>query len=303
MLPSKHNLQPTGQLRGNLSSAIPEPVFLENKSLRPVAYRPYGLDGLRLPVIMLHGLESHSGWFTQSASLLASLGHPVYAMDRSGSGASNAERGACRDFRDLLADIRTLAIEVMSLHKTKCFHLLGHCFGSIPATAFACQEPSMLASLILVTPAIYTRVEPSVFNKLKILWSTLTGIDLRIPVSLKAEWFTDQKEYIEFIKSDEMTLKDASTHLYWEVTRARKFIRENEQKLTMPLMIATAGRDRICNNDKNQRFFSRLPSAQKKAFSYPSALHILEYSSEKDAFFSDLAEWIKELKDKLKEEV
>jgi alpha-beta hydrolase superfamily lysophospholipase len=174
------------------------------------------------------------------------------------------------------------------------FQFLGHCFGAVPATAFACEQPSLLASLILATPAIYTRAEPSTAEKLKIVWSALSGHDLRIPVSLKAEWFTDQEKYVRFIETDPLTLRDASARLYWETLRARKFIHANESKLTMPLMAAVAGRDRICDNEKDRRFFDRLPSDRKEWRLYPRAVHILEFSSEKNAFLAALTKWLGE---------
>ena len=269
-----------------------KPAFLPRQAGWPIAYRPSGLDGLKTPVLMLHGLESHSGWFTQSAAHIARLGHPVYAMDRRGSGASEAPRGAFINLMDFLTDIEVLAHHAMSVHQTSKFHLLGHCFGAIPVTAFACTRRDLLKSLILATPAIYTKAEPPMGEDLKILWSAITHSKLQIPVSLNVEWFTDQQEYMQFIENDPLTLKTASARLYWEIRRARKFIHANEQKLTMPLVTAIAGKDRICDNRKDQLFFDRVPSKNKELFCYPDAVHILEFSSEKEAFFSDLADWL-----------
>jgi len=278
-----------------LSTAIPDPSFLDQENGWPIPYRPSGLEGPKTPVLMLHGLESHSGWFVQSSEHVAGLGHPVYAMDRKGSGESKAPRGSCYDFRDMLAEIQSLARKIMGDHQVTHFHLLGHCFGAIPATAFACENFSTLKSLILATPAIYTREEPATADKLKIFWSALSGRDMRIPVSLRTAWFTDQEKYARFIEEDTLALRNASARLYWEVMRARRYIHANEQKLTMPLMTAVAGGDRICDNEKNQRFFDRLPARKKEEHLYPKAVHILEYSDEKDAFFSDLAAWLNKL--------
>lgn len=74
--------------------------------------------------------------------------------------------------------------------------------------------------------------------------------------------------------------------------RARKFIHANEQNLTMPIMTAMAGKDRICDNQKDKQFFDRLPAQKKELSCYPDAVHILEYSSEKNAFFTDLTAWL-----------
>ena len=45
------------------------------------AVRIAGRSGSRTPLVMLHGLRSHSGWFVQSQTFLAGLGIPVYGQN------------------------------------------------------------------------------------------------------------------------------------------------------------------------------------------------------------------------------
>jgi alpha-beta hydrolase superfamily lysophospholipase len=59
----------------------------------------------------------------------------------------------------------------------------------------------------------------------------------------------------------------------------------------MPVYMALAGKDRICDNDENRAFFDRLAAKQKFCSTFPEAVHILEFSSEKAAFFDSLAAW------------
>jgi len=270
---------------------LSEPLDLDCGGSWPTAVLPYGRENPGTPVIMLHGLESHSAWFAQSASHIAGLGYPVYGMDRRGSGHSTAPRGVCNDYNDLLTDIESLADRILEIHGAEKFHLLGHCFGAIPATAYACAFPTRLQSLILATPALYTIAEPSFTGKLKVLRAALTGSELMIPVPLEAEWFTDQQEYLDFIKHDALSLHEAGARLYWETARARRFIHANENKLTMPIFMAMAGRDRICDNRRDRAFIDRIPATMKRRHEYPEAMHILEFSNEKLAFFSDLSCW------------
>lgn len=274
---------------------MPEPIFLNSKSQWPNAVLPYGESGSKTPVIMLHGLESHSAWFSRSATYIAGLGHPLYALERRGSGRSGAPRGICLDYQDLLTDIDSVTDQILARHNTKSFHLLGHCFGAIPAIAYACRFPARLSSLILATPAIYTVASPPNMDKLKILWAAMSGSDIRIPIYLKAEWFSDQQHYIDFIRNDELKLKRAGARLYWEVTRARRFIHANESKLQMPVFMAMAGRDRICDNRHNHEFSDRLPAREKELHMFESAVHILEFSDEREAFFKALASWFRKL--------
>lgn len=274
-----------------MSIHSPDPVFLDCGGDYPIAVLSYGQDNPKTPVIMLHGLESHSAWFTQSARYIASLGHPVYGMERRGSGHSTAPRGECQDYRELLDDINALANQVLSNHGHEKFHLFGHCFGAIPATAFACTYPRRLNSLLLATPALYTIVQPPLFGKLKVLWAALSGSKINIPVALEAEWFTDQSDFLDFIRNDAMTLHEAGARLYWETARARRFIHKREDALTMPIYMALAGKDRICDNDRDREFFKRVPANKKVCSVFPEAVHILEFSSERSAFFKSLGEW------------
>ena len=270
----------------------PAPQFLDVRGIPPISYRPWGTSGSKTPVIMLHGLESHSGWFAQSAAWMAGLGHPVYAMDRRGSGASTAPRGVCNDYRDLLEEIGEFADFVVSENGCEQFQLLGHCFGAIPAVAFACQQPGKIASLILATPAIYTLAEPVMRDKLKILWAVMGGRNNQIPVSLQPELFTKEVQFLNFIESDPLALRTVSARIYWEILRARRFIHAQERQLTMPVLMALAGEDKICDNLKDQAFFERITSPEKSCRVYPEAVHILEFSSERDAFFNDLSGWL-----------
>lgn len=273
----------------------PSPLYLDCQTDWPIAVLPYGRENTGEPVIMLHGLESHSEWFIQSANHIASLGYPVYGMDRRGSGHSQAPRGVCNDYRDLLADIDALATVLMHDHGAEKFHLCGHCFGAIPATAYACQHPQKLRSLILATPAIYTKAEPPFVQKLKILWAAISHSKIKIPVPLELEWFTDQEEYLEFIRNDVMSLHRAGARLYWETARARRFIGSHEDKLTMPVFMAFAGKDKICKNSEDSAFFDRLPATLKRCQVYEQAIHILEYSEVKQNFFDDLSAWFAEV--------
>jgi alpha-beta hydrolase superfamily lysophospholipase len=119
----------------------------------------------------------------------------------------------------------------------------------------------------------------------------LTGSEINIPVPLEAGWFTDQQEYLDFIKNDSLSLHQASARLYWETARARRFIHASEPALTMPVYMALAGRDRICDNTRNRAFFNRVPASEKSCSAFPEAVHILEFSSDKPAFFDSLSEW------------
>ena len=67
--------------------------FVAGRGAR-IPVRVFGTNGTRRPVIMTHGLESHSGWFVQSAAFAPGRG-PAPLGQRTGSYAP-AEPNAAR---------------------------------------------------------------------------------------------------------------------------------------------------------------------------------------------------------------
>ncbi|MEE8360239.1 MAG: alpha/beta fold hydrolase [Candidatus Omnitrophota bacterium] len=265
--------------------------FLSTPQGLKIPVTVYGRNGDGVPLLMLHGLQSHSGWFTESASFIASLGIPVYAIDRYGSGLSKAPKGGFRSLKDSIEDIDIVARYASELHKKKMVHILGHCYGAMLAAAYACVHNYKIKSLILPTPAIFTKSDITPLDKLKIIWSKISGSDVMIPIPLSAEMMSDIDEYVSFIKNDALSLHDASSRFFFEVTWMRKFILKNSVNITAPVFMAFAGKDPICQNNKNKRFFDSLRSEKKELKVYNSARHILEFSCEKDNFFKDIAIW------------
>ena len=260
-----------------------------------IPVRVYGKDAKGTPVLMTHGLQSHSGWFVQSAIFIAGLGLPVYLIDRRGSGLSEGKRGSCRHFREFTEDIDAVACHAMNLHGKDKVHVLGHCLGALSALAYAAVRPDEMKSLVLTTPGIYTLTDLSLGEKIKVVWSKLTGREIHLPVPLETEQFSDVEEYTSFIKNDALSLREVTGSFYYEVLRIRLFIRRHLGKINMPVFMACAGRDPICDNARNRHFFEGLQSERKMFRMYERARHILEFSTEKYSFFDDLRRWFESL--------
>lgn len=257
-----------------------------------LAVRVLGAQGNRTPVILLHGLQSHSGWFAQSRTFLANLGCPVYAMDRRGSGLSEGPPGDCADYCEIMHDVRAIVDFARTRHNREKVHVFGHCFGALPATLFAAGYPEKVMSLIQASSGLYTHVSLGLNRKLKVLWSKAARSPAHIPIPLKAEMFTELDECVRFIREDEQRLRTATAHFYFEVLRARRYIRAHRHLLVMPLFMASAGDDPICDTAANERFFWSLPARHKLLVRYERSRHVIEFSEERENFFRDLAWWL-----------
>ena len=60
---------------------------------------------LRGRVVVLHGVQSHGGWYHRLGRTLAGAGYEAHFPDRRGSGANHADRGHTPSARRLLVDV------------------------------------------------------------------------------------------------------------------------------------------------------------------------------------------------------
>ncbi|MBW2452132.1 MAG: alpha/beta fold hydrolase [Deltaproteobacteria bacterium] len=257
-----------------------------------IPVRAFNSEGIKRPLLMVHGLQSHSGWFAQSAAFMASLGHPVYVIDRRGSGLSKASRGDIKDYRDWIIDIQVVAEKALHRHGCRQIYLLGHCFGAIPATLYATSHPDKVKGLILGTPGMHTHTSIPLSQKMKIALSRSGQRDYYFAVPLDTNQFSELREYEPFIEADPLALRAVTGDLYWQIHKARQQILSESQGLTMPLLVGFAGEDEIADNARNRRWLATVPSISKTEIVYPDARHILEFSRERDRYFKDLRNWL-----------
>lgn len=145
-----------------------------------LAYRFWAGESGRCVVLYLHGIEGHSQWFENTASVLNHAGITVYASDRRGSGLNSFERGHTVSFKSLLADAEVLLARIRDRHRNEPIVLMGNCWGAKAAVLLASQNYRSIydsrslpfAGLVLTCPAIKTKVDFDLKTKLKIAYQS-----------------------------------------------------------------------------------------------------------------------------------
>ena len=270
---------------------VPDPISITAPSGYRIPVRRFGIGGDGRPVVLLHGLQSHSGWFVQSARRIAELGLPVHAFDRCGSGVSDGDTEIGSRLEGLLAEVDAVADHALLGSRHHSVHILGHCFGAIVALLYAAlHRPTRVASLVLATPALYTLTDLPPRDKARVLWSVLRRRPTRVPVPMSPDEFSELEPFVQFVREDPLALRTVPARLLYEVRRARGQLTRAADALRAPLLVAIAGDDVICDNARNRRLLARV-SAPKEIRAYSGARHILEFSGKREAFLNDLAAW------------
>src|SRR5262245_41208696 len=98
------------------------------------SWRPEG--SVRGIMILIHGFNSHSGYFAWPAEQFAGDGFAVYALDLRGRGKSEGERFYVEHFSDYLEDVDKLVEIARSENAGLPVYVLGHSVGGVIASSY-----------------------------------------------------------------------------------------------------------------------------------------------------------------------
>ena len=123
-----------------LDAAPPQEIYADDGL--ELFYRSFAPAGeARGSFVYLHGVQSHGGWYVETAAELARRGYAVYLPDRRGSGHSLATRGDFERPEQLVADVAPLRRLARREHPDAPVVLAGGCWGARPALAYAARAP------------------------------------------------------------------------------------------------------------------------------------------------------------------
>ncbi len=247
----------------------------------------------RLPVLYLHGIQSHPGWFFGSGAYLAERGYPVFQVTRRGSGAGEDDRGHAESPAQLLDDIDASCRFITARTGCGMVHLLGVSWGGKLLAAYACRRATSrrtIASLTLVAPGIAPQVDVSAVTKLKIAVSLLIQPRRMFDIPLNdAEMFTDNEPMCEYLRRDPYRLYCATARFLYVSRRLDGMLRRcRSGSLTVPAALILALRDRIIDNPATRAAVERLTAGAATVREFDGD-HTLEFEPDPAPFYEALA--------------
>lgn len=248
-------------------------------------------DRILAPVLYLHGIQSHPGWFLQSARHLARNGHPVYMMTRRGSGANAQSRGHADIWQDLIADTAAACEFIRRETHQSAVNLVGVSWGGKLLAAFAAMPEyySRIASLTLVAPGLAAQVKVSGLTQLCIGLSLLFSPRKRFDIPLnQPELFTDNEQMREFLRKDPLRLHKATAKfLFASRCLDRHLAQVPDGSIKAPTSLLLATKDRIIDNDRTRQIVCRLAGENTRVKTLAGA-HTLEFEPDPSEFHAEL---------------
>jgi alpha-beta hydrolase superfamily lysophospholipase len=255
--------------------------------------RYWAPDKLIGGVLYLHGIQSHCGWYEQSAERLRRAGLAVLQPDRRGSGRNREARGHADGPKQLIQDTRCCLEELARRTGHDSNHVLGVRWGGKLAVALHVTDSSGIASLALVTPGLFPIVDVSPMDKLRIGWSMVSDRYRFFDIPLNdPELFTSSPTWIEWLRRDELQLHQATAGFFLASRRMDRTAHRLAGARAVPLNVFLAEDERIIDNAATRAFVRDLPWPEVTLTTYAGVRHTLEFEAKCGAFFDDLVGWI-----------
>ncbi|CAL9061585.1 unnamed protein product [Musa banksii] len=250
---------------------------------------------LRGIILIIHGLNEHSGRYSHFAKQLMTCNFGVYAMDWIGHGGSDGLHGYVPSLDYVVEDTIKFLEKIKSENpKIPCF-LFGHSTGGavvLKAASYPYVE-AMVEGIILTSPAL--RVKPAhailgavapifslVLPKFQFKGANKRGIPVsRDPAAMLAK-YSDPLVYTGPIR----------VRTGHEILRLSSYLQQSMKSVTVPFLVLHGTADRVTDPLASQDLHNVAASRHKDIKLYEGFLHDLLFEPERDEVGTDIINWM-----------
>jgi acylglycerol lipase len=245
-------------------------------------------------VVVLHGVQSHGGWYHNLGRTLAAAGLETHFPDRRGSGANQDDRGHAPSARRLIDDVAERLQALREASPNTPLVLAGISWGGKTAVITAADHAELVDALALICPGLHPRVGVSPRERLRIALAFFVNRRKTFPIPLSdPALFTDNPEGQRFIATDPHSLREATAGLLATSTFIDRMVKRARNRVHQRSLLMLAGRDRIVDNSRTRGYFNGMAARSKTVLEYLEGHHTLEFDPDPSRYALDLIDWIK----------
>ena len=253
------------------------------RSWRPAA-APRGV------VVIVHGFNSHSGYYAWVAQKLVERGVAVYAPDLRGRGKSDGERFYVQTFADYVNDVSAVVRLAKSREKGLPFYILGHSAGGVVACLYTLENQKDLAGLICESFAFQVPAPDFALAVFKGLGHVAPHAHV---LHLKNEDFSRDPAVVQAMNNDPLIAHETQpTQTLAEMVRADERLKNEFSLITLPVLILHGMLDKATKPSGSQFFYEATQSGDKTLKLYDGAYHDLLNDVDKETVMADITRWL-----------
>jgi alpha-beta hydrolase superfamily lysophospholipase len=252
------------------------------------SWRPEGAP--RGVIILVHGFNSHGGYYLWAAEQLLASGLAVYALDLRGRGKSDGERYYVDKFAEYQSDVDALVRLARSRDAGLPMFMLGHSAGGVIACNYVLDHQADFAGLVCESFAYQVPAPDFALSVLK-------GLSHLAPhahvLKLKKEDFSRDPKVVQALLDDPLLADEVQpTKTVAEMVRADERLKRDFKLFTLPLLIIHGTRDTVTRPEGSSEFHANAGSKDKTLKLYEGYFHDPLNDIGKEAVMDDIRAWL-----------
>lgn len=253
-------------------------------------FKPQKTKGV---LLFVHGLNEHSGRYSNPVHYFIKKGFTIYLFDHRGHGKSDGQRSYVNDFEAYLKDLDEFTLFVCQKEKKKKIFMVGHSLGGQIVLNYLAKYENSLSGFITSSANIEVAMPISWVKKFLVLHLSRFFPTLSLAHSIDPHWISRDLSVVMAYKKDPLVSKNITVKLASEIIRNQEGIMRLASKIRIPALMMHAGDDRICSPRGSEHFFEKLTSKDKTLIIYDKFYHELFNEFGKEKVFRDMEAWIK----------
>jgi len=241
-------------------------------------------------IVLVHGFNSHSGYYIRTGEELAARGFAAYALDLRGRGRSDGDRFYIESLAEYAQDVGTVVSLAKLRHASLPVFLLGHSAGGVASCLYVLEHQAELAGFICESFAFELPAPDFAIAALK-------GLSHLAPhahvLKLHNDDFSRDPAVVKAMDDDPLIANETQpTRTLAELARADERLRSEFPSITLPLLILHGTADKAAKASGSQTFYDSAGSKDKTLKLYEGHYHDLLNDVGREDVFGDIVGWI-----------
>ncbi|KAA8541415.1 hypothetical protein F0562_025378 [Nyssa sinensis] len=262
---------------------------LFTQSWTPVSVKIRGL------VVLLHGLNEHSGRYNDFAKQLNEVGYKVYGMDWIGHGGSDGLHAYVHSLDYAVSDMKSFLEKVLAENPGLPCFCFGHSTGAaivlkavIDATIEGC-----IAGVVLTSPAVGVQPSYPIFAVLAPIFSFLLPRYQLSAANKKGMPVSRDPEALVAKYSDPLVYTGSiRVRTGYEILRISSYLQQNLSRLSVPFLVLHGTADTVTDPEASQKLYEEASSTDKTITLLEGFLHDLLFEPEREEIVKGIIEWL-----------
>ena len=247
---------------------------------------------IRGVIVLVHGLNSHSGYYQWVAEQFVAVNYAVYALDLEGRGQSEGERFYVQSIYDFTKEVDQLIGIAKTAHPKLPFFILGHSAGGVVACLYTLEYPGKVNGLICESFAYQVPAPDFALTVLK-------GISHIAPhlhtIKLKNEDFSRDAGVVTAMNNDPLIAHESQPSKTMEqLVIADERLKKEFPLITLPVLILHGTADKATKYSGSQFFYDNTGAKDKTLKLYEGHYHDLLNDTDKELVMMDILKWVGE---------